>query len=49
MAATVPISGDDENLFQSSVIGERSTITRLLTKNSRTPGTAVSHHAHRGW
>ena len=27
----------------------RSTSTRLLTRNSRRPGTEVSHHAHRGW
>ncbi len=46
MFATLPKPRRNENTFHSC---GRSTSTRLLTRNSRTTGTAVSHQAHFGW
>ncbi len=48
--ATLPKPKQNENMF-SQYLGSRgwSTSTRLLTRNSRSTGTDVSHHAHRGW
>ncbi len=46
---TLPTIEKNENLFHSRDRGGRSTSTRLLTRNSRSTGTLVSHHAHRGW
>ena len=49
MAATLPIGVENENRFQSMSSGGCNTSTRLLTRNSRSTGTCVVHHAHRGW
>ena len=46
MAATLPKPTRNENTFHYC---GWSTSTRLLTRNSRSTGTAVSHHAHCGW
>ena len=46
MAPPYPSRPQNENMFHYR--GD-STSTRLLTRNSRSPGTDVSHHAHRGW
>ena len=46
MAATLPKPTQNENMFHYR---GRSTSTRLLTRNSRSTGTDVIHHAHRGW
>ena len=49
MQITLPMNRAHENLCHFGGHLRRSTSTRLLTRNSRRPGTEVSHHAHRGW
>lgn len=46
MGAALPKPKQNENMFQ--YCGCR-TSTRLLTRNSLSTGTEVSHHAHLGW
>src|SRR5579884_2558048 len=47
--ATLPSRRQNENRFQSTGGCGCSTSTRLLTRNSRSTGAEIIHHAHRGW
>ena len=50
MSVTLPIESCETRTCSSSVAHDgRRTSTRLLTRNSRSTGTPVIHHAHRGW
>ena len=49
IGVTLPTIERNENLLQSGNQKGRNTSTRLLTANSRRPGSFTRPHAHLGW